>query len=153
MTRSAEETIELARRIAVALPRGAIFFLDGPMGAGKTVFAKGLYLGIGGTDPGLVLSPSYTVVNRYDDCDRPYYHVDLYRLEDERLLLGMEYEEFLYENPGLTVVEWPRTAPSLLRPDEYITAAFDVRRDGSRRIDVTAEGDRYTPAVEAAAAC
>ncbi|MCA9322235.1 MAG: tRNA (adenosine(37)-N6)-threonylcarbamoyltransferase complex ATPase subunit type 1 TsaE, partial [Planctomycetes bacterium] len=81
---SAAESFAIARRIGSALPTPAVVLLDGPMGAGKTVFAKGLHLGAGGTDERLVTSPSYNLVNRYDDGPRPCYHVDLYRLEDER---------------------------------------------------------------------
>src|SRR5216684_2673059 len=89
VTRSPEETFALARRIGEQLKGGEIFLLKGELGAGKTLFAKGLAAGLG-IDPADVTSPSFTLVNIHQGRLR-FYHVDLYRLEsDRRVDLGLE---------------------------------------------------------------
>jgi tRNA threonylcarbamoyladenosine biosynthesis protein TsaE len=102
-THSPEETFELARSIGERLSGGEIFLLSGELGAGKTVFAKGLAAGLG-IDPADVTSPSFTLVNVQEGRLR-FYHVDLYRLEsDRRLDLGLE--EVFEDEKAVTVVEW-----------------------------------------------
>ena len=102
-THSAEETFVLARRIGERLSGCEIFLLSGELGAGKTVFAKGLAAGLG-IDPADVTSPSFTLVNTHEGRLR-FYHVDLYRLEsDRRLDLGLE--EIFADDKAVTVVEW-----------------------------------------------
>lgn len=102
-THSPEETFALARRIGERLSGGEIFLLSGELGAGKTVFAKGLAAGLG-IDPADVTSPSFTLVNVYEGRLR-FYHVDLYRLESDRQVdLGLE--EIFEEEKAVAVVEW-----------------------------------------------
>ena len=102
-TRSPEETFALARSIGERLSGGEIFLLSGELGAGKTVFAKGLAAGLG-IDPLDVTSPSFTLVNVHEGRLR-FYHIDLYRLEsDARLDLGLE--EIFEDETAVTVVEW-----------------------------------------------
>ncbi len=143
-TRSPEETFELGRRIGARLEGRDVVLLEGDLGAGKTLLTKGLYVGVGGPDPDEVVSPSYTLINIYDEAPRPVHHVDLYRLEDPRHLLGLEYEDFLYLNPGLTVVEWPRSAPELLEPADYLMIRIAPgENDDERRLTIEAEGPKY----------
>lgn len=104
LTRSPEETFALAREIGRQLSRPAIFLLLGDLGTGKTVFAKGLAAGLG-IDPDEVTSPSFTFISQHRG-RWPFYHIDLYRLEDARALsdhLGIE--EILAE-PAVIVIEW-----------------------------------------------
>ena len=141
---SVEASIELGRRIGAALPDKAIVLLEGEMGAGKTAFTKGIYRGRGGADDRGVVSPSYTIVNRYDELSTPFWHVDLYRLEEPRALLGLEYEDFLYGESGTTVVEWPRETRSLVDATEVLQ--IEIRPGDAperRRISVEATGPRY----------
>jgi tRNA threonylcarbamoyladenosine biosynthesis protein TsaE len=144
-TRSEEETRELGRKIGAQLPERAIILLNGELGSGKTWFTKGLYLGRGGEDADLVVSPSYTLVHLYEGADAPFYHVDLYRLEDPRHLLGLEYEEFLYFTRGTSVIEWPRGVPELLEDDEALRIDFNRGEDEScdRTIVVSGPAARY----------
>ena len=103
ITHSPDETLALARSIGERLTGGEIFLLQGELGAGKTMFAKGLAAGLG-IDPADVTSPSFTLVNVHEGRLR-FYHVDLYRLEsDSRLELGLE--EIFEDEKGVTVVEW-----------------------------------------------
>ncbi len=102
-TRSEEETFELARRMAAGFEGTEVVLLSGELGAGKTVFAKGIAAGAGVTAVERVSSPSFTLVNVYEGrC--PIFHIDLYRLERESEILDLGWEDYLGE--GIVVVEW-----------------------------------------------
>jgi tRNA threonylcarbamoyladenosine biosynthesis protein TsaE len=103
ITRSAEETLEVAKRIGQQLKGGEVFLLKGDLGAGKTVFAKGLAAGLG-IDPADVNSPSFTLVNSYEGRVR-FFHIDLYRL-DTGALHGLGLEEILDDQKVVIVIEW-----------------------------------------------
>jgi tRNA threonylcarbamoyladenosine biosynthesis protein TsaE len=103
ITHSPEETFALAKRIGDQLNGGEVFLLRGELGAGKTVFAKGLAAGLG-IDPADVTSPSFTLVNVHQGRLR-LYHIDLYRLETgTHQDLGLE--EIFEEEKAVIVVEW-----------------------------------------------
>lgn len=102
-TNSAEETYSLGKRIGERLQGGEIFLLRGDLGAGKTVFAKGLAAGLG-IDPADVTSPSFTLINIHEGRLR-IYHIDLYRL-DTGLHNGLGLEEILDDDRAVIVVEW-----------------------------------------------
>lgn len=138
VTRSPDETKELGRRIGAALGARAVVLLEGEMGTGKTVLTKGIYAGCGG-DPDEVVSPSYTLVDVHDLEGVPFHHVDLYRLEEPNHLLGLEYEEFLFHDEGITVIEWPRSAGELLEEGEPVRITIAARGAGER--ELTIEGD------------
>jgi tRNA threonylcarbamoyladenosine biosynthesis protein TsaE len=102
VTSSDEETFELGRKVGERLTGKAAFLLSGDLGAGKTVFAKGLAAGLG-IPPEEVTSPSFTLINVYDGRLR-LYHVDLYRLDAGRCReLGLE--EILDEE-AVVAIEW-----------------------------------------------
>lgn len=103
VTRSAEETFELGRRTGEPLNGRAIFLLSGDLGAGKTVFTKGLAAGLE-IDPADVTSPSFTLINIYEGRLR-LYHIDLYRL-DAGTGFELGLEEILDEANAVTVIEW-----------------------------------------------
>jgi tRNA threonylcarbamoyladenosine biosynthesis protein TsaE len=103
ITHSPEETFALAERIGEQLQGGEVFLLKGNLGAGKTLFAKGLAAGLG-INPSDVTSPTFTLVNSYEGRLR-FYHIDLYRLEaGAHQLLGLE--EILDDEKAVTVIEW-----------------------------------------------
>ena len=102
-THSPEETFALAERIGKLLEGGEVFLLSGELGAGKTVFAKGLAAGLH-IDPRDVTSPTFTLINAHEGRLR-FYHIDLYRLEpDSRFDLGLE--EIFEDKNAVVVVEW-----------------------------------------------
>ena len=102
-THSPEETFELARSIGEHLKGGEVFLLSGELGAGKTVFAKGLAAGLD-IDPADVTSPTFTLVNAHEGRLR-FYHVDLYRLEAAAHRdLGLD--EIFDEENAVSVIEW-----------------------------------------------
>lgn len=106
ITHSADETFELARSIGEKLKGGEVFLISGDLGAGKTVFAKGIGAGLE-IDPAEVSSPTFTIINQLEG-RLTLTHMDLYRLSgthDELLELGIS--EILDEDEGVVVIEWP----------------------------------------------
>ena len=106
ITHSAEETFELAYQIGEGITESTVFLLQGDLGAGKTVFAKGIAAGLD-IDPAEVNSPTFTIVNQHDGRMR-LYHLDLYRIEggaDELREIGLD--EMLNEANAVVVIEWP----------------------------------------------
>lgn len=103
LTASADETRALARTLAATLAPGAVLLLHGDLGAGKTVFVKGLAEGLG-LDPGEVTSPTFTLVHEYRGGRLPLVHLDLYRLEHIELdEVGLDPD---LAARGVVVVEW-----------------------------------------------
>lgn len=132
-TRSEEETFELARRMAAGFKGREVVLLTGELGAGKTVFAKGLAAGAGVAATDRVSSPSFTLVNIYEGKCRVF-HVDLYRLEREADILDLGWEDFLGE--GIVVVEWAERLPRSLRLDGIRVTIEPAGGGDERRITV-----------------
>jgi tRNA threonylcarbamoyladenosine biosynthesis protein TsaE len=136
VTRSAEETFDLAYRIGEALSEPAVLLLQGDLGAGKTVFAKGLGAGLD-VDPADVNSPTFTMVNRHEGRMR-LYHLDLYRIAggaNEVYDLGLE--EILADPGAVVVIEWPERLGAFMIPDACRVVIDDLGGD-DRRISISA---------------
>jgi len=104
-SRDARETFDLGREIGAQLRGGEILLLDGPLGAGKTVFVKGLAAGLK-VDPDEVTSPSFTLVNPYNG-RLPLFHIDLYRLDaGASAAHAVDLEELLTDEHAVIVIEW-----------------------------------------------
>ena len=106
---SPAETMAIGKSLAKLHPDGAFFYLDGDLGAGKTLLAKGIAAGYG-VDPHRVVSPTFALVNRYSGGSHVVYHIDLYRIENARELDELGLEELEDEVEGrraAMVVEWP----------------------------------------------
>ena len=131
-TRSPEETFRTARALARELRGDEVVLLFGEMGAGKTVFAKGLASGLGLGNADEVCSPSYTLLNIYQ-ARVPVFHFDLYRLSGESEILDLGWEDYL--GRGVVIVEWGEKLP------------FEVR--AVRIFLEVGKGSRRTIAVEA----
>lgn len=129
-TRSEEETFELARQMAAGFQGTEVVLLTGELGAGKTVFAKGIAAGAGVADPRRVSSPSFTLVNIYEGRHRVF-HIDLYRLVREPEIADLGWEDMLGQ--GIVVVEW---AEKLTFPVDGIRVRIDTAGDDERRITV-----------------
>ncbi|OGD20147.1 MAG: tRNA (adenosine(37)-N6)-threonylcarbamoyltransferase complex ATPase subunit type 1 TsaE [Candidatus Aminicenantes bacterium RBG_16_63_16] len=130
-TRSEEETFELARRMASGFKGKEVVLLSGELGAGKTVFAKGLAAGAGVVATDRVSSPSFTLVNVYEG-RWPVFHIDLYRLEREAEILDLGWEDYLGE--GIVVVEW---AERLTLPVDGIRVLIETVGDNERQITIS----------------
>ena len=114
---SPQETIGLAAKFAKNLKAGDIVFLQGELGAGKTVFTKGMAKALK-VDPQKVVSPTFVLMNYYEG-KLPLYHFDLYRLEKEEELKTVQFDEYFY-GKGISVIEWPERLGALAPRDHWL---------------------------------
>lgn len=114
-----------------------VVVLNGDLGAGKTQFAKGFARGLGVRSE--VTSPTFNILIEYDDGRIPFYHFDLYRLDDEE---GLEDVDFfgVLESGGVTLVEWGDKFPEAL-PEEYLEITIHATTL-TRTIEMTGHGER-----------
>ncbi|XOV86046.1 MAG: tRNA (adenosine(37)-N6)-threonylcarbamoyltransferase complex ATPase subunit type 1 TsaE [Pseudomonadota bacterium] len=142
-----EATLAAAARLAPLLTEGAVVFLSGELGAGKTTFSRGILRGLGHT--GAVKSPTFTLVEPYDLGQFAVYHFDLYRLGDPEELEYIGFQDY-FESPGLCIVEWPeRGEDKLPTPDIIIRLEVD---GGGRRLSlapVTPRGEHIVGQFQA----
>ena len=110
-TQSEEETFELARDMARRFSGKEVVLLSGELGAGKTIFAKGIAAGLGIKSCAQVCSPSFTIMNIYQ-ARFPIFHFDLYRLEKSADILDLGWEDYL--DRGVVIVEWGERVPFTL---------------------------------------
>lgn len=137
VTKSAGETLALGESLAKGLKPGDVVVLCGGLGAGKTVFAKGIAKGLGIVEE--VTSPTFTLLRQYQG-RLPLCHFDLYRIEDEQEL---EYIGF-YDYAGgdnICVVEWPEIAQNL-RPT--VSVCFSGSGSDERTIEIKEEAYEHT---------
>jgi len=130
---SEEETLALGRRLAETLKGGELIVLEGDLGMGKTVFARGIAVGLG-VPKEEVRSPSFTLVHEYEGGRCPLFHVDLYRLTGGDDLEGLGLDE-LTEAGGVVLVEWGEKLPLWYRRDA-LTVRFHDLGEGSRQIEL-----------------
>ncbi len=133
VTHSAQETFDFAFSLGRSLIQAAIFFLEGNLGAGKTMFAKGLICGLGQADPDDVTSPSYTLINEYS-LRLKVFHIDLYRLESVQELQTLDLEEIFSES-AVILVEWAEKLGDHKLEDVVLVKIEDLGGD-NRRIDI-----------------
>ena len=132
---SEEETVELGRATARGLRGGELVLLVGDLGLGKTVFARGLALGLGIASEE-VSSPSFTLIQEYGGGRLTLFHVDLYRINTDEELATLGLEEILDSN-AVVAVEWgEKLAPHQQR--DAIVVRFHDMGEGSRRIEIVA---------------
>lgn len=125
---SARETFEIARKLAESLTSSSVFLLTGDLGAGKTVFAKGIAAGLE-IDPDEVSSPTFTLVNQYEGRLR-LYHLDLYRLSgDVGELLELGLDEMLDDPQGIVVIEWSERLGAFRIPGALTVSIEDLGGD------------------------
>jgi tRNA threonylcarbamoyladenosine biosynthesis protein TsaE len=135
-TSSAAETISLAGKIAETFEGREVVFLIGELGAGKTVFAKGIALGLGLKNINQVCSPTFTLMNVYQ-ARVPIYHFDLYRLAKADEIRELDFEDYI--GRGVVIVEWAEKMPF---PLDAITIAIRIGEDGRRTISADGIGQR-----------
>lgn len=140
VSRSESDTERLGAEIARDLRPGDVVYLEGPLGAGKTAFARGLARGLSAR-PGEVASPTFAIVNEYADAGGRIVlrHLDLYRIEDrDRELERIGVPDALAGAP--VAVEWPGTAIRALLPPT-LSVQITPMPDGARQIRVTCDGN------------
>jgi len=128
---SEDDLARLAEAIAPALRRGDVIALAGPLGAGKTAFARALIRTLAAPQPvEEVPSPTFTLAQIYDLPRLQLAHFDLYRLDDPSALVELGFEEALAD--GVTLIEWPERAGNML-PAERLDVAIEFTADAERR--------------------
>ena len=145
-TASADETADLARALAGEAAPGDRIALSGPLGAGKTVFAKGFARGLGVRD--VVNSPSFTLMAEYEG-RLPLFHQDLYRLSGAEEAIGGGLLDERQEE-GVTLTEWADRLPSELDP-QRLTVSIDVLDGDRRRLDIRPSTEQHVRYTDAAA--
>ena len=135
-THSVAETQSLGAALAKQLQPNDVILLLGDMGAGKSVFTRGIARGLGVT--GYVTSPTFTIMQMHEDGRLPLYHFDWYRLNDVEELYELSMDEYL-QNGGVAVIEWPSRAEEAI-PESYLEIALDPLGDDDRRITLTPVG-------------
>ena len=132
------ETFALGRQVGARLAGGEVLLLDGPLGAGKTVFVKGLADGLG-IDVDEVTSPSFTLVNRYEGGRVTLYHLDLYRLpEGAAAAHAVDLEELLADERAVVVIEWAGRMGDYPLPATVWKIALAGDGDEPRRVSISA---------------
>ena len=129
---SAEETTELARRFGERLKGGDTVLLLGDLGAGKTLFAKGVALGMGVSEE--VTSPTYAYMNEYEGKTCPLYHYDCYRIESAAQAEGLGLADY-FDAGGVCLVEWPDRIAELL-PARCIRVSIKKTGENTREIRI-----------------
>lgn len=136
-TLKSEETFELGRKLGEAAVPGSVYCLNGDLGVGKTVFTQGFAAGL--DIVGAVNSPTFTIVQQYDDGRLPFYHFDVYRIGDISEMDEIGYEDCFYGD-GVSLVEWAGLIEELL-PEHAVTVT--IEKDLERGFDyrkITVEG-------------
>ena len=128
-TSSAQQTQQLARRFAQQLKGGEIIFLRGPIGAGKTIFVKGIAAALG-----LKSSPtsaSFSLMKRYANRTKTLFHIDLFRLSKGEVF-NLGFEEMLEDEKAIILAEWPDPLAAMMPQDrlemEFILCGGDERQ-------------------------
>lgn len=124
---SPEDTYALGQMIGKEAIAGSVYTLVGDLGVGKTVFTQGLAEGLGITEP--VNSPTFTIVQVYEEGRLPFYHFDVYRIGDVSEMDEVGYEEYVYGD-GVSLIEWANLIEEIL-PARYtqITIEKDLEKD------------------------
>jgi len=129
------ETVSIGEALADSLRDGDVVLLHGDLGAGKTTLAKGIASALGIED--VISSPSFSLVNEYDTglatAVTRLFHLDLYRLRGEDDLASIGFEDFVAPADGVTLVEWPERAATML-PERFLLIEIDTVGSNSRRL-------------------
>ena len=129
---SAEDTAALGEQLGRNAKPGEVYTLIGDLGVGKTVFTQGFAKGLGITEP--VNSPTFTIVQVYEEGRLPFYHFDVYRIGDVEEMDEIGYEDYFF-GQGVCLIEWANLIEEIL-PENYVRVSiekdlekgFDYRR-------------------------
>lgn len=136
---SPKETFAFGEKIGRECKPGEVYTLIGDLGVGKTVFTQGVAAGLGITEP--VNSPTFTIIQTYDDGRMPFYHFDVYRIGDVEEMDEIGYEDCFY-GEGICLIEWANLIEEIL-PDSYteitiekdLEKGFDYRKITCKKVE------------------
>jgi len=134
VSKSVEETIELGRKLGEGLKGGEVLALRGTLGTGKTHLIKGIALGLGASERDGVRSPTFTLINEYKG-RLALYHVDAYRLKNERELESLGFDE-ICTSEAVVAVEWADRVEELIKTYQPINIYLEHRGEKERLIRI-----------------
>ena len=120
-THDPEETFEVGRTIGMNAKPGQIYTLTGDLGVGKTVFTQGVAAGLGITEP--VNSPTFTIIQEYEDGRLPFYHFDVYRIGDLEEMEEIGYDDYFF-GQVICLIEWAELIEEIL-PEKRIEVTIE----------------------------
>ena len=118
---SPKETFEVGRKLGESAKPGQVYTLIGDLGVGKTVFTQGVAKGLGITEP--VNSPTFTILQVYEEGRLPFYHFDVYRIGDVEEMEEIGYQDCFY-GEGICLIEWANLIEEIL-PDNYVQITIE----------------------------
>ncbi|MBQ8246600.1 MAG: tRNA (adenosine(37)-N6)-threonylcarbamoyltransferase complex ATPase subunit type 1 TsaE [Lachnospiraceae bacterium] len=124
-TFSAEETYELGKELGKNAKPGSVYALIGDLGVGKTVFTQGVAAGLEITEH--INSPTFTIVQVYEEGRLPFYHFDVYRIGDPEEMEEIGYEDYFY-GEGVCFVEWANLIEELM-PEHTVTVTIEKNHE------------------------
>ena len=131
-TKSAQETYQLGIDIGKNAKARQVYTMIGDLGVGKTVFTQGMAVGLGITEP--ISSPTFTIVQVYDEGNLPFYHFDVYRIGDISEMDEIGFEDYVY-GEGVSLIEWANLIEEILPQqrieitiEKDLEQGFDYRR-------------------------
>ena len=124
-TRSPEETFILGKKIGEAALPGQVYTLNGDLGVGKTIFTQGVAAGLGITEA--VSSPTFTIVQVYEEGRLPFYHFDVYRIGDIEEMEEIGYDDYFF-GQGICLIEWAKLIHEIL-PEKRISVTIEKDLD------------------------
>ncbi len=141
-THAPQETFALGEQIGKKSLPGQVYTLIGDLGVGKTVFTQGVAKGLGITEP--VSSPTFTILQVYEEGRMPFYHFDVYRIADVEEMEEIGYEDCFY-GEGLCLIEWADLIEEIL-PERYVrvTIEKDLEKGFDYRRIIIEEVERET---------
>ena len=138
-TYSEQETFELGKEIGESAQSGDVFTLEGDLGVGKTIFTKGLAYGLGVRED--VVSPTFTIVQEYEDGPLPFYHFDVYRIGDVEEMDEIGYEDYIH-GEGVCLIEWANLIEEILPEtririviEKDLEKGFDYRKISINKLE------------------
>ena len=140
-THDPEETFEVGRTIGMNAKPGQIYTLTGDLGVGKTVFTQGVAAGLGITEP--VNSPTFTIIQEYEDGRLPFYHFDVYRIGDLEEMEEIGYDDYFF-GQGICLIEWAELIEEIL-PEKRIEVTIEKDLEKgfeSRKITIDERGEK-----------
>ncbi len=143
-TRSEQETIEIAQNIEAEKFPNMVICLEGDLGSGKTIFAKGFAHALGIDEH--ITSPTFNIIKEYKSGELPLYHMDVYRLDGKVDDLGLE--EY-FTKGGIVIIEWADMIPDYL-PKERLDIKIRILDEDSRVLVFAPHGQKYEAICEAA---
>ena len=137
-THDPEETFEVGRKIGMNAKPGQIYTLTGDLGVGKTVFTQGVAAGLGITEP--VNSPTFTIIQEYEDGRLPFYHFDVYRIGE---MEEIGYDDYFF-GQGICLIEWAELIEEIL-PEKRIEVTIEKDLEKGfeyRKITIEERGEK-----------